>query len=290
MNQGRVIVLALVAVIVVLVGSSSFYTVNPKEWALVMRFGKVLKTNDQTGLHFKIPMIDRVTYYDKRILNLDMEPQRYLTVGKKALVVDSYVKWHIVDPLEFYQAVDGSEDSVGVRLTQLVNGGLRNEFGKRKLLEIVSGDRQQIVDDLRASLEKAAQQYGVEVVDVRLQRIDLPEKVSVSVYRRMEANRSRIAKQYRAQGAEAAQTIRADANRQAEIIRANAYQKAQAIRGEGDAKATLIYSRALRINPDFYKLYRSLEAYRKSFKNKDDVLILDPSSEFFRYLKNPNSR
>jgi membrane protease subunit HflC len=289
MNQGRVIVLAVVAVVIVLIASSAVYTVNPAQWALVMRFGKVLQTGDKPGLHFKIPLIDSVTYYDKRILNLDAEPQRYLTEEKKALVVDSFVKWRIIDPLAFYQSVGGSEESARTRLEQLVNGGLRNEFGKRKLLDIVSGDRQEIMDDLRVSADKTARQYGIEVVDVRLQRVDLPDKVSDSVYRRMEAERARIAKQHRAQGAEAAEKIRADANRQAEVIRADAYRQAQEIRGEGDAKATDIYARSLRINPDFYKLYRSLEAYRKSFNSKDDVMILDPSSEFFRYLKNPQS-
>ncbi len=290
MSQGRTIVAAALAIVVLLVASSSIYTVDQRKWALVMRFGKVLRSDDQPGFHLKAPLLDKVYYYDKRILTLDAEPQRYLTEEKKALIVDSFVKWRIIDPLKFYLTVNGDEDYARTRLQQLINGGLRTEFGKRPLRDIVSGDRQEIMDILRVSADDAARQFGIQVVDVRLQRVDLPDEVSDSVYRRMEAERTRIAKEHRAKGAEEAEKIRAEANRKSAVIRADAYRDAQKIRGEGDAKAIDIYARSLRINPEFYKLYRSLEAYKKSFHSKDDVLILDPSSEFFRYLKNPQSR
>ncbi|MEJ2106236.1 MAG: protease modulator HflC [Acidiferrobacteraceae bacterium] len=290
MNQGRLIVGLVVVVIAAVVLSSSFYTVDMRQWALVTRFGKVLKADDKPGLHWKTPFVDSVRYYDKQILTLDAEPQRYLTEEKKTLIVDSFVKWRIVDPLKFYLTVGGSEANARTRLQQVINGGLRTEFGKRPLHAVVSGDRQEIMDILRVSADKAAREFGIEVVDVRLQRVDLPDEVSQSVYRRMEAERTRIAKDHRARGAEAAEKIKAEADRKSQVIKAEAYRDAQQIRGEGDAKAIDIYARSLRVNPSFYQLYRSLEAYKKTFRSKDDVLILDPSSEFFRYLKNSQPR
>jgi membrane protease subunit HflC len=277
-------VLGLLAIVVISM-MSVLYTVDEREKAIVVRLGKVIRFDDKPGLHWKLPVAEEVRFFDGRIITLDAPPQRYLTKEKKTLVVDSYVKWRVADTLKYYLTVQGDESTANTRLEQLVNGGLRAEFGKRTLHEIVAGERDDIMKILQASADEAANEFGIEVVDVRLKRVDLPEKVSESVYLRMEAERTRIAKEHRAKGAEEAEKIRADAERQRKILLAEAYGKGERIRGEGDAKATAIYARALKRNPEFYTFYRSLGAYRRSFKGKEDVLILDPSSEFFKYLK-----
>jgi len=202
-------------------------------------------------------------------------------------LVDSFVKWRIADARQYFLRVGGSERGAKTRLEQLVNSGLRDEFGKRTVRDVVSGDRREIMRILTTNTDKEGREYGIEVVDVRIQRVDLPEEVSLSVYRRMKAERARIANELRAQGAEAAEKIRADAERQREILVADAYSKAEKIRGQGDARATAVYARAYNRAPRFYSLYRSLIAYKESFKNKDDIMIVDPSADFFRYLKKP---
>jgi membrane protease subunit HflC len=287
MNQNQLIALIALVLVAIVVLSGAFYTVDERERAVVVRFGQVVKHDAEPGLHMKIPFLDTVRFYDRRILTMDAEPRAFLTVEKKSVVVDSYVKWRIIDLPKFYVAVAGDELKARERLSQVINSGLRDEFGKRTLRDVVSGDRRKIMEILSVNADKDSRAYGIEVVDVRIQRVDLPPEVSQSVYRRMEAERTRIAKELRAQGAEAAERIRADADRQREILLAEAYRDAERLRGEGDARAAAIYARAFNVNPEFYTLYRSLNAYKESFKSKDDLLVVDPSAEFFRYLKSP---
>jgi len=290
MNQTKMFAVLGLLAIVVISALSILYTVDEREKAIVTRLGKVIRFDDKPGLHWKWPVAEEVRFFDGRIITLDAPPQRYLTKEKKTLVVDSFVKWRVSDTLKYYLTVQGDEATANTRLEQLVNGGLRTEFGKRTLHEIVAGERNAIIEILRSNTAKAASEFGIEVVDVRLKRVDLPEKVGESVYRRMEAERTRIAKEHRAKGAEEAEKIRAGAERQREILLADAYKDSERIRGEGDGKAAGIYAKALKRNPEFYRLYRSLSAYKKSFKGKEDVLILDPSSEFFKYLKNSRQK
>ncbi len=287
MNQGKIIALLGLLAIIVMVTMSVLYTVDEREKAIVIRLGEVIRYDDKPGIHWKWPVAEEVRIFDARILTLDAKPRSYLTKEKKLLDVDSFVKWRITDTLKFFLTVQGDVNKANTRLNQIVNSGLRTEFGKRTTHEVVSGDRSKIMDLLRVAADKEASKFGIEVVDVRLKRVDLSKKVSESVYLRMEAERSRIAKEHRAKGAEAAEKIRAEADRKKQILIAEAYRDSERIRGSGDAKATATYARALKRNPGFYKLYRSLEAYKKSFNSKDDVLIIDSSSEFFRYLKNP---
>ena len=290
MGQGKLILIVGVAVLLVTLVGSAFYTVDEREKAIVIQFGQVVREDEQAGLHFKYPLIQTVRYFDSRILTLDAEPQRFLTQEKKSVVVDSFVKWRVVDPLKFYLTVGGDEERAKTLLNQRVNGGLRNQFGERTLREVVSGDRREIMNILTKQTNEAAGEYGIEVVDVRLQRVDLPVEVSQSVYQRMESERARIAKELRAQGAEAAEKIRADADRQRQILLAEAYRQAERTRGQGDAIATATYARAYKRHPEFYSLYRSLNAYKTSFSSKEDIMIVDPSSDFFKYLKKPRGR
>jgi len=285
MNQTRAIALLFIGLIVILVGSSALYTVNERQRAIVTRFGKVQTSDDVPGLHFKIPFIEDVHYFDRRILTLDAAPEVFFTLEKKELVVDSFVKWRIINTLDYFLSVSGSEDEANANLQQLVAGGLRNQFGKRNLAELISGERSKIMDIVQKSTNEAAKKYGIEIVDVRLKRVDLKASVSKSVFDRMNSERKRIASELRAKGEAEAEKIRADADRQRTEMLAAAYRNAEDVRGRGDAQATSIYARAFNRSPEFYSLYRSLKAYRESFKNKDDVLIVDPSSDFFKYLK-----
>lgn len=287
MNQTKFLAVAGLALIALLIVSGTVYTIDEREKAVVVRFGQVIRYDDAPGIHIKTPFLETVKVYDARILTMDADPQPFLTKEKKSVIVDSYVKWRIVDLLKYYVSVGGDEQKAKDRLAQLINSGLRDEFGKRNLRDVVSGDRRKIMEILSANTDKEAGEYGIEVVDVRIQRVDLPAEVSQSVYRRMEAERARIAKELRAQGAEEAEKIRANAERQREILLAEAYRDAERLRGEGDARATATYGRAFGANPEFYSLYRSLNAYKESFKDKDDILIVDPSADFFRYFKNP---
>ncbi|MBI5613160.1 MAG: protease modulator HflC [Gammaproteobacteria bacterium] len=287
MNQTKFLAIAGLVLIALLIVSGTVYTIDEREKAVVVRFGQVIRYDDTPGIHVKTPFLETVKVYDARILTMDADPQPFLTKEKKSVIVDSYVKWRIVDLLKYYVSVGGDEQKAKDRLAQLINSGLRDEFGKRNLRDVVSGDRRKIMEILSANTDKEAGEYGIEVVDVRIQRVDLPAEVSQSVYRRMEAERARIAKELRAQGAEEAEKIRAKAERQREVLLAEAYRDAERLRGEGDARATATYGRAFGANPEFYSLYRSLNAYKESFKDKDDILIVDPSADFFRYFKNP---
>jgi membrane protease subunit HflC len=287
MNQTKLIAIAGLVLLALLIVSGAVYSIDEREKAIVVRFGQVIRYDDAPGLHFKTPFLESVKLYDARILTMDADPQPFLTKEKKSVIVDSYVKWRIADLLKYYVSVGGDEQKAKDRLAQLINSGLRDEFGKRTLRDVVSGDRRKIMEILSKNTDKEAVEYGIEVVDVRIQRVDLPAEVSQSVYRRMEAERTRIAKELRAQGAEEAEKIRADAERQREILLAEAYRDAERIRGEGDARATATYGKAFGANPEFYSFYRSLNAYKESFKDKDDILVIDPSADFFRYFKNP---
>ena len=278
--------IVVAAVVILIIASFSIFVVDQRENAIVFRLGEVVSIKKKPGLYFKVPLLDNVRAFDIRILTIDTpEPERFLTSEKKNVLVDLFIKWRITDVRQFYVSVQGNESLAQTRLLQTINDGLRAEFGNRTVHEVVSGERDQIMDLMRAKANEDAVKIGVQVLDVRLKRVDLPQEVSESVYRRMEAERKRVANELRSTGAAESERIRADADRQREVILAEAYREAQRIKGEGDAKATAIYARAYKADPDFYAFYRSLEAYRASFKGKDDLLVLDPSSEFFKYLK-----
>ena len=287
----KAILLSVVAVIAGVLIYETVYFVDEREKAIIFQFGRIVQSYDQPGIHFKKPFINSVQFFDARIQTMDADPELYLTGEKKNLVVDSFAKWRIRDVAKYYVTVSGLQSSVRARLAQRVNDSLRQEFGKRAVKEVISGDRAEIMELVRLDVDKEASEFGVEVLDVRLKRVDLDPEVSERVYSRMEAERSRVAKELRAQGAEAAEIIRADADRQREITVANAYREAEQIRGEGDAIATLTYANAFGRDPEFYRLYRSLNAYRVTFRSKEDLLILEPNSEFFQYFKSssPNS-
>ena len=287
----KAIILSVVAVIAGVLIYETVYFVDEREKAIIFQFGRIVQSYDKPGIHFKKPFINSVQFFDGRIQTMDADPELYLTGEKKNLVVDSFAKWRIRDVAKYYVTVSGLQSSVRARLAQRVNDSLRQEFGKRKVKTVISGDRAEIMELVRLDVDKEASEFGVEVLDVRLKRVDLDPEVSERVYSRMEAERSRVAKELRAQGAEAAEIIRADADRQREITIANAYRQAEEIRGEGDATATLTYASAFGRDPEFYRLYRSLNAYRTTFHSKEDLLILEPNSDFFQYFKSssPNS-
>lgn len=287
MNQSKLLALLGIILLVGITVQSAVYMVDEREKVIVVRFGQVLRSDDPPGLHFKSPFLDEARYFDSRILTLDAEPQPFLTKEKKYVVVDSFVKWRIEDPLKYYLTVGGQESDARRRLEQVVNSGLRDEFGKREVKNVISADRHKIMDILTEYTDREARKFGIVVADVRIQRVDLPDEVSQSVYQRMKAERSRIANELRAQGAEAAEKIRAGAERQREVLLAEAYGKAERVRGEGDARATALYGQAYGRAPEFFSLYRSLGAYKESFKTKEDIMIVDPSSDFFRYMKKP---
>ncbi|MEO5655862.1 MAG: protease modulator HflC [Nitrosospira sp.] len=274
-------------VALVVLAASSLYIVDQRQLAILFQLGEVVDVKTSPGLYFKIPLAQNVRYFDSRILTMDTtEPERFITSEKKNVLVDLFVKWRIVDVKQYYVSVRGDEMLAQTRLAQTVNSSLRDEFGNRTVHDVVSGERDQIMEIMRQKADADARKIGVEVVDVRLKRVDLPQEVSESVYRRMEAERKRVANELRSTGSAESEKIRADADRQREVILAEAYRKAQEAKGEGDAKASAIYAAAFQPNPEFYAFYRSLEAYKQSFKNKSDMLVLEPSSEFFKYLRN----
>ncbi len=276
---------ALIASVLVIVAMSVF-TVDQRQFAVVFQLGEVKQVITEPGMNFKIPLIQNVRFFEKRIITLDnAEPERFITSEKKNVLVDSYIKWRIVDPKLYYISVGGDESRAKTRLNQTVNAGLREEFGKRTVHDVVSGERDKIMEQMREKADADARKIGVQIVDVRVKRVELPSEVSDAVYRRMEAERKRVANELRSEGSAEAEKIRADADRQREIIIADAYRDAQKIKGEGDAKASAIYAGAFGQSPEFYAFYRSLEAYRGSFKNKGDVMVVEPNSDFFKYMK-----
>lgn len=276
------------AVAVLILLSMSVFVVDQRQNAIVFQLGEVVGIKTEPGLNFKVPLLQNVRYFDSRILTLDTgEPERFITAEKKNVMVDSFVKWRIVDVKQYYISVGGDEVRAATRLKQTVNSSMREEFGKRTVNEVVSGEREKIMTVLREKTDSDARKIGVQVLDVRLKRVDFPLEISESVYRRMDAERKRVANELRASGAAEGEKIKADADKQREVILAVAYRDAQKTKGEGDAKASATYAAAFGRNAEFYSFYRSLEAYKQSFKNKSDVMVLDPSSAFFKYLKSP---
>jgi membrane protease subunit HflC len=283
--------IAIGLVVLLVIASLTLFTVDQRQNAIVFRLGEPVNVIRSPGLYMKVPLLDNVRFFDVRILTLDADdPERFITSEKKNVLVDSFVKFRIVDVLQYYISVGGDEQRAKIRLAQTVNDNLRAEFGKRTIHEVVSGERDQIMDLMRAKADADARTIGVEVLDVRLKRVDLPQEVSEAVYRRMEAERKRVANELRSLGFAEAERIRADAERQRSIIIAEAYRDAQRVKGEGDARAAAAYARAFEQSPEFYAFYRSLEAYRQSFKGRGDVMVVDPSSDFFKYLKGSSGR
>lgn len=282
----RNLLLIIVAVVTVVMLSASVYTVHETERAILLKFGAVANTDVEPGLHFKVPFVNNVKKFDARVLTVDSQPEIYYTLEKKPLIVDSFAKWRVVDVTKFYTATSGDEFRAVRILQERVNEGLRNQISRRDMHEVISGERdllmQELTEDLNSVMTAAA---GIEVIDVRVKRIDLPPDVSESVYERMNSERKIEAEQYRAQGRERAVGIRADAERQTVVLRADAYNEAEQIRGDGDAKAASTYAAAYTADPEFYEFYRSINAYANVFGNKGDLLILDPNSEFFKYMK-----
>ncbi len=274
------------AVVVLIALSMSMFVVDQRQTAIVLQLGEMVEVKTAPGLYFKMPLVQNVRFFDSRILTMDsVEPERFITAEKKNVMVDSFVKWRIADVKQYYISVGGDEMRAQTRLMQTVNSIMREEFGKRTINEVVSGERDKIMEVLRNKADFDARKIGVEVLDVRLKRVDFPLEISDSVYRRMDAERKRVANELRATGNADSEKIRADADRQREVILADAYRDAQKIKGNGDAKAASIYATAYGRNTEFYSFYRSLEAYKQSFKNKSDVMVIDPSSAFFKYLK-----
>ena len=283
--------LIIVAAALLMLANSTLYVVQETERAVKLRFGALVDDDIKPGLHIKLPFAEDVRKFDARVLTLDAEPESFFTVEQKRLIVDSYVKWRISDVGEYYRATGGDEDVARNRLASRVNDGLRNQFGDRTLNEVVSGERDLLMKNITDSLnETVRDSLGVEVVDVRVKRIDLPSDVSEQVYSRMRAEREKEAREIRSEGLEQAEKIRADADRQVTILEAEAYRTAEQTRGEGDAKATATYADAYNKDPEFYAFVRSLNAYKESFANKNDVMLVDPDSDFFRYLNSQKGK
>jgi membrane protease subunit HflC len=270
---------------VFLVGMMSVFTVSEGEKAIKFQLGEIVKDDYAAGLHVKLPLINNIKHFDARIQTMDSKPERFLTAEKKNVIVDSFVKWKIGDVKTFYTVVAGDTDQANLRLDQIVKDLFRSEFGKRNIKQLVSTDRGEIRELLIKNAKAPAAALGMEIVDVQVMRIDLPEEVSTSVFRRMEAERERVAREFRSEGAEAAERIRADADRQRVVTLANAYRDAEKLRGEGDATAADIYAKAYNQDSEFFTFYRSLNAYKKTFTSSS-TLVLEPNSDFFQYFKN----
>ncbi|KPK54583.1 MAG: protease modulator HflC [Gammaproteobacteria bacterium] len=284
MNGKASILLIVLALLVALV-SASVFTVDEREFAIKLRFGEILSDEFEPGLHFKIPFVNNVVKYDDRILTRNNPTEEFLTQEKKNLQVDFYVKWRITDPGQYYQAVGGDELIATNRLIEIIKDGIRAEFAKRTVQQVVTADRREIMDDMMDTAGRTAGELGIEVVDVRVKRLDLPDEVSDSVFNRMRQERAQVAAQLRAEGEETAERIRSEADRDRTITLAEAYKQAEEIRGEGDAEAADIYATAHQRDPEFYSFYRSLQAYRRSLGAEGDIFVLGPDSEFFRYMK-----
>ena len=286
MRSAMPIVALLVAALLVL--SQSIYTVDQRQYAIKFQLGEFIDAKTESGLYFKVPLLQNIKFYDRRILTLDApRPDRITTSEKTPLNVDFIAYWRIIDVRKFYQSVTGDEELAKQRLAQTIRFNLAQEINKRTIHESISAERDKIMTTTRQRADADAKQIGVEIVDVRLRRVELPEEVLPQVYQRMESERKRVANELRSQGAAESEKIRADADRQREVILADAYKQAQKTKGDGDAKSAAIYAAAYGQNPEFYSFYRSLETYKATFRNKSDVMVLDPSSEFFQYLKQP---
>jgi membrane protease subunit HflC len=286
--SGRNVTIILLSVLVLFIASNSLYVIKETERGVLLKFGEVVNPDIQPGLHLKIPFVNNVRKFDGRVLTVDSQPERFFTQEQKALIVDSYAKFRVADTAKFYTATNGEESRAMGLLSQRINDGLRNQVAARTIQEVVSGERDQLMEAITRELDVVArEELGVEIVDVRVKQIDLPPDVSESVYRRMNAEREKEAREHRAQGQELAEGIRAAADREVTVISANAYREAEQIRGEGDAEATRVYADAFNQDPEFYSFTRSLRAYQDAFQGSGDVLLIQPDSEFFRYLKDP---
>ncbi len=271
--------------------SSAMFTVDQRQNAIVFQLGQVKEVVQHAGLHFKWPLLQNVRHFDMRILTFDdAEAQRFITSEKKPVLVDSFVKWRILDVREYYVSVQGDEFRAATRIKQTIIDGLQAEFGRRTLHDVVSGQRDDIMREVQKKADADLKRIGVQIIDVRLKRVDLPQEVSESVFGRMQAERKRIANDSRATGAAEAEKIRADADRQREVILAEAYRDAQRVRGEGDAKSAGIYAAAFNQNPEFYSFYRSMEAYRSTFRGRNDLMLLETNSDFLRYFRDSLGR
>ena len=290
MKALRTLIIPILVVTVIAI-SQSVYVVKETERAVKLEFGAVVEADVEPGLHFKIPIVNSVTKFDARILTLDAAPQSYLTSEKKALTVDSFVKWRVSDVEKYYTTTGGDEERLRRLLIQRVDAGLRNEFGSRTVNEVVSGERDELMDKLTLQLNSIAlDELGVEVIDLRVKKIDLPPEVSDSVYNRMRTERERLAKELRAQGNEVAEKIRATADKEKTIILADAYRQAEEIKGNGEAIATSTYANAYSKDPEFYDFTRSLKAYQSTFGSKSDILLINPDSDFFKYLDDSKAK
>jgi membrane protease subunit HflC len=272
------------AVLALIIASMAVFTVSETEEAILLEFKKIVRTDFEPGLHFKLPY-RQVKKFDSRLLTLESKPERFLTSEKKNVIVDWFVKWRIDDVAKFYTSVGGDKAQANIRLDQITKDAMRNEFSKRTIRELVSSERGQSREILTKMVNPAVANLGIEVTDIRVMRVDLPEEVSSSVYRRMEAERARVAREFRSRGAEAAERIRAEADRQREVLLAEAYKDAEIRRGEGDATAAEIYAQAFGKNREFFQFNRSLTAYRQAFKDEKDMIVLEPDSEFFQYFR-----
>ncbi|MFK7733716.1 MAG: protease modulator HflC [Pseudomonadales bacterium] len=289
--QGKGLGFTILLLIVALVAAMSVFIVKETERAVLLRFGEIVKPDIKPGLHFKWPFVNSVKTFDGRILTVDVRPENFLTVEKKGVEVDWYAKWKVADVAKFYTATNGEERRAQGLLSQRINTGLRNQFGERTLNEVISGERDELMTELRDQINDIAQrEFGIDVVDVRVKQIDLPPTVSDAVYSRMQTERQREAAEHRSQGRELAEGIRADADRQQIIIAAEAYREAERTRGEGDAVAAAVYASAFNKDPEFYSFTRSLKAYQETFNNKGDILLLDPDGDFFRYMNDSRGK
>ena len=289
MSKTRLFSIIGVGLAILLLVGNPFYIIQETQKAVLLEFGRVVRGDIPPGLHIKLPFVYQVKRFDGRIQTVDARPSRYLTKEKKAVMVDSFGKWRVSNEEQFYTSTGGSEERARALLAQRINTGLRNQFGKRTLHEVVSGERDQLMNELTVQLNQAILKDGLgfEVVDIRVKRIDLPPDVVGTAYQRMNSERAREAREHRSLGQEVAEGISANADRQRTIILAEAYRDAEKIRGEGDAMAAKIYAQAYNKDPEFYAFTRSLQAYTSSFENKQDLLIIEPDSDFFRYLGNP---
>jgi membrane protease subunit HflC len=288
MKINPMILLGLVAIL--FVGSMSVFTVDQREKVIVFRLGEIVRTDLTPGLHFKMPFINNVRKYDGRIQTLDSRPERFLTSEKKNVIVDTFVKWKISNVDNFYRAVAGDPRQVDTRLNQFVKEGLRAAFSKQTIKELISVGREKVRSTLVGDINKLGHGLGIDIIDVRIKRIDLPDEVSSSVYKRMESERERVARDFRSRGQEAAERIRANADKESEIILATAYKESQELRGKGDARAANAYAKAYNKNKEFFAFYRSLDAYRKSMGSGNDLIVLEPTSDFFKYFKKESKR
>lgn len=285
--MNRIVAALIAGFIAIMLLSSTVFVVDQRKYAIVFALGEVKDEISKPGLYFKLPPpFQNVIYLDKRILTLDTpEPERFITAEKKNILVDAYVKWRIVTPKTYFRSFGGDESRARNRMSQIVKAALNDEITKRTVREVISGERGKVMQAIKAKVAAEAEAIGVGIVDVRLKRVDYVEQINNSVYERMKSERVRVANELRSTGSADSEKIRADADKQRTVILAEAYREAEKIRGEGDAKASQVYAEAFGKNPEFYKFYRSLEAYRATFKDKGDVMVVDPSSEFFKYFK-----